>query len=109
MRYGLTDHQLNLILTCIRDFPEVEKVVLFGSRAMGNFKPGSDLDLQIIGPKVTPEIVTRLFGKLNHEISVPFQFDLLHAPSSQAILDHIQKHGVVFYERSRLPGEYARG
>ncbi len=45
MKFGLNERQLSLIVAAFGKFPEIERVVLFGSRAMGNFKPASDLDL----------------------------------------------------------------
>jgi predicted nucleotidyltransferase len=98
MKYGLTSHQLKLILQCFGKFPEIEKVILFGSRAMGNYKPGSDVDLKIMGAKVSSQFITRLFGYLNEEISVPFHFDLVHDPIPPELNAHIEKYGIVIYQ-----------
>lgn len=91
-----------LILACFKKFPDIEKVVLFGSRALGNFKPGSDVDLMISGAQVNPSIVTKLFGLLNDEVSVPFKFDLAldNQQLSPELRAHIDQHGVVFYRKN---------
>ncbi len=39
----------------LRDLPFIEKIVLFGSRARGDNKPRSDIDLAIVCPQATPE------------------------------------------------------
>ena len=98
MKYGLTSHQLDLILECFKKFPEVEKVILFGSRAIGNFKAGSDVDLFVQGSNLQSSTVTRLFGKLNEEVSVPFQFDLIKDPIPPALKEHIEKHGILIFQ-----------
>jgi predicted nucleotidyltransferase len=97
MKYGLTPQQLGLILGCFKKFPEIEKVILFGSRAMGNQKPGSDVDLMIVGANVSGQTVTRLFGCLNEEISVPFKFDLVREPVDSDLKTHIEQHGIVIF------------
>lgn len=52
MRYGLTDQDLNYIIKTIAKFDEIEKAVLFSSRAKGNYKPGSDIDIAIYGDEI---------------------------------------------------------
>ncbi|AWK51261.1 hypothetical protein DIC82_09590 [Clostridium beijerinckii] len=49
--YGLLDKDLNYILDALSKLSEIEKAVIFGSRAMGNYKKGSDIDLVIMGSK----------------------------------------------------------
>ena len=50
MNYGLSDATVEKIQTVLAGFPQVEKALLYGSRAKGSFKPGSDIDLTLIGP-----------------------------------------------------------
>ena len=47
--YGLLDRNLKFILEAISKYPEIEEVIIFGSRAMGNYKKGSDIDLALKG------------------------------------------------------------
>ena len=101
MKYGLSDQQFRLIADFFANHSEVEKVILFGSRAMGNQKPASDIDLLICGTQVTPELVTQLAGLLNDELTVPFQFDLIRDSPElfPALKKHIEENGVVFYQK----------
>ncbi|MFZ4544868.1 MAG: nucleotidyltransferase domain-containing protein, partial [Saprospiraceae bacterium] len=47
-RFGLSETNIALINAIFKDFPKVEKVILYGSRAKGNYRNGSDIDLTII-------------------------------------------------------------
>lgn len=44
MKYGLKDSDLNLIINIFRNYKNIDKVVLYGSRAKGNYKFNSDID-----------------------------------------------------------------
>ena len=82
-------------------FPEVREVRIFGSRAMGNFKPGSDVDLALFG-KGELACTTRISGILNEELPLPYLFDVVdyHAIQSQDLKKHIDQYGQVIYKRS---------
>lgn len=58
--YGLLERDLKYILEAVRKYPEIEKVIIFGSRAMGNYKPGSDIDIALKGQNVNRTTVIRL-------------------------------------------------
>jgi len=95
-RTGLTEEELGVITSTISLFPEIEKVFIFGSRAKGNYKRGSDIDLAVSGDNVTYSMINQLAYKLNEESLLPYYFDLLHLEkiSSEALLEHIKKHGI---------------
>jgi predicted nucleotidyltransferase len=73
-RFGLTEKQWAAIEKAISRFEGIEEVVLFGSRAMGNHKPGSDVDLAIKGKDVSLE----LSSLPNEELPLPHHFDVVH-------------------------------
>ncbi|MEI8243643.1 MAG: nucleotidyltransferase domain-containing protein [bacterium] len=81
-------------------YPAVEEVVLYGSRAKGTFKPGSDIDLTIREHGMSLDDVLRLETQLD-DLLLPYKVDLSlfrqiqHAP----LLEHIQRAGVSFYVR----------
>jgi uncharacterized protein len=87
------------ITKAIASFPEVEKAVLFGSRAKGTNKPGSDIDIAIKGEKCSIEIAWRLNALLNEELPLPYFFDIVHYESitNQALKQHIDRVGKVIY------------
>lgn len=57
--YGLLDRDIGYIRCALSKFNEIDKAVIFGSRAIGNYKKGSDIDLAIIGDKITDEITMK--------------------------------------------------
>ena len=46
---GLLDRDIKYIRKALEKYDEIEKAVIFGSRAMGNYKKGSDVDIAIDG------------------------------------------------------------
>jgi predicted nucleotidyltransferase len=100
IKFGLTPKQYKLIEDTIVAFNEIDKVIIFGSRAVNNFKPSSDIDLAIVGNDINSTIVNRISSQLE-ELSLPFMFDVLDYNS---ILNHtlktkIEKQGQIFFER----------
>ena len=97
--FGIVPKSYELILKTLSDYEEIEKAAIYGSRAMGNFKPGSDIDLVIYGINITPETVLKLKTKLEQELPIPYYFDLTHyeSVSNADIKKHIDEFGKVFY------------
>ncbi|CAN5211404.1 nucleotidyltransferase domain-containing protein [soil metagenome] len=97
--YGLDQDVLKHILTVFESFTEIEKVVLYGSRAKGNYRPGSDIDLTFKG-KVTLQILNAVANKLD-DLLLPYQFDLsIHSKiDSDSLLEHIERVGIVIYPK----------
>ncbi|MGH8679381.1 MAG: restriction endonuclease subunit S [Burkholderiales bacterium] len=95
---GLTTGDRRILLEMIARYPEIELVTLFGSRAMGTFGQGSDIDLALEGSHLTRAILARLSADLE-ESNLPYRVDLLHRDQSlsAAVEKHIRKHGKVFY------------
>ena len=50
LRFGLTEVTIKALHSVFQKYPSIEKVVVYGSRAKGNFKPGSDIDLTVVAP-----------------------------------------------------------
>ena len=100
MNHGLTDGTVAQIHEVLAHFPEVEKAVLYGSRAKGNYKPGSDVDLTLVGAEVTSKILGQIRGELEDGL-LPYTFDvsILSQITQADLLDHIRRVGVVFYEK----------
>jgi len=99
-RFGLTVRDMETIREVFKKYPQVEIVYLFGSRAMGTHRLGSDVDLAIMQPPVGDETVRRLKADFA-ESSLPYQIDVIAFPdlSHTELKAHIQRVGVVFYER----------
>ena len=104
MNHGLTDGTVAEIQAVLAQFPEVERAVLYGSRAKGNHRPGSDIDLTLIGTGLTSKILGQIQGELEDGY-LPYSFDvsLLDQITQADLLDHIRRVGVVFYEKKAVP------
>lgn len=79
----------------------MEKALLYGSRAKGNYKNGSDIDLTLIGgPDVTMKVLYRIMDEID-DLLLPYTFDLsiLNHISDPDLVDHIRRVGITLYER----------
>lgn len=83
--------------------PEVQRATLFGSRAKGNFREGSDIDLALEGNALESRHLATMLGELE-ETPIPQKVDLLLKKTlhHQELLDHIERVGVVFYDREMV-------
>lgn len=100
MNHGLHAGTVLQIHEVLARFPEVERALLYGSRAKGNFKPGSDVDLTLLGGAVTSHILGQIRDELEEGL-LPYTFDLslLTQITETNLLDHIRRVGVVFYQK----------
>lgn len=99
MSFGLSEKAEALIKEGLTGWPEIEKACIFGSRARGDFKNGSDVDLVVYGEMITPEIVICLSALLNQELPLPYYFDVLHyqALTNEDLKRDIDEEGKLFY------------
>ena len=75
--FGLLDRDIKYIIKALEQHDEIEKAVIFGSRAMGNYKKGSDVDIAIIGENVNRSIIYKLEDCLNEVYPLPYFFDII--------------------------------
>ena len=101
--FGISDKSYQLILSAFSKFPEVEKVKVFGSRAKGNYKNGSDIDLAISGENCTNKTAMNLNGLLNEEIPVPYHIDVVcyNQLKHAELKEHIDRVGIICYEQTQ--------
>ena len=100
MKYGLSDSTVEKICTVFSNFPAIEQAVLYGSRAKGNFKPGSDIDLTLQGASLTLRLCATIAETLD-ELLLPYEIDLslFDSLDSLELREHVARVGVVFYQR----------
>lgn len=98
--FGLPDKTITTIRQIFVEFPAVEKAILYGSRAKGNYKHGSDIDLTLVGDMLDINSLGRIAERLD-ESSIPYQVDLsiFDQLRHAGLREHIERVGVVFYER----------
>lgn len=99
-KFGLTQKQYQLIENTINSFSEIEKVIIFGSRATGKCRASSDIDLAIVSKNLNRTVINRLASALD-DLPLPFMFDLLNydAISNSNLKDKIGLQGKFFFER----------
>ena len=102
MKYGLMENTLESIIDVFAKYLKIEKVLLYGSRAKGNFKKGSDIDLALVGKNMNIEDLNKIFLELD-KLYLPYDFDLVifEKIENENLIDHINRIGIIIYERSQ--------
>ncbi|MDO8728028.1 MAG: nucleotidyltransferase domain-containing protein [Candidatus Methanoperedens sp.] len=93
------DGDIKIIIAILKKYPGIEQALIFGSRAKGNYRPGSDVDIVLKGN--VNEITTEIGFSLNEDSLLPYKFDVLdyNSISNKNLIDHINRVGIVFYAR----------
>jgi len=96
---GLQPREIESLRVVFARHPEIEEVVLFGSRAKGNHRPESDIDLAVRG--IEDERVVEALADELDELPLPFLFDVksLDAIRNPALLEHVRRVGKRIYTR----------
>lgn len=102
MDYGLSNTVVKKIQQVLSEHPDVQKAVLYGSRAMGNYKPGSDIDLTLEGDALTLQQLNAIGNEID-DLLLPYELDLsiYHQIDSPDLLEHIKRVGEMFYSRAK--------
>ena len=100
-RHGLSEKTVAQIGDVLARFPQVEKAILFGSRAKATHKPGSDIDLALVGGALDWRTVGKIDDTLD-DLLLPYQFSLIvhDEKTDPEVAAHIERVGVSFYERT---------
>jgi uncharacterized protein len=97
--FGFTYRDREAILAIFKRYPQIRQVVLFGSRAKGNFKKGSDIDLAIMDTNIDKKLIVRLLTDFEESL-LPYHIDLVHYPAleNEKLKEYIDKIGVAIYQ-----------
>ena len=95
---GLNADELSQLQALFSLYPEVRKVILFGSRAKGTASKNSDIDLAVDGIE-NPLTIESLTMELD-ELPLPYRFDLqaISKINNHTLLEHIKRVGIVIYQ-----------
>ncbi len=96
--FGLSDKITKKIEQVFESNPKVAKAFVFGSRAKGNYKEGSDIDIAVKGQDLNFNDVLGLIGKLDN-LDLPYKIDLInyHTINEADLKDHIDRVGIELY------------
>jgi len=97
---GLKDIDIKKIQSVFSNYEDIDKAILYGSRAKGNYRNGSDIDLCLVGNTLDLNILLRIENELDN-LLLPYKIDLsiFHKIENADLIEHINRIGVVFYER----------
>lgn len=100
---GLSKSEINLLTSVLRLYPQVQKALIFGSRAKGTAKTNSDIDLAIYG-SLSALTLAQLAEDMD-ELPLPYLFDVKAVAllSNQALLEHIERVGIPIYQPLSKP------
>ncbi len=108
MNYGLTQSTIQKIHSVLSRYPQVQKAVLYGSRAKGNFRNGSDIDLTLYGDGLSLNALYKILNEFD-DLLLPYTIDLsiFNGIRDPDVIEHIERVGVTFYDKNQAVIEFA--
>ena len=102
--HGLPQHAVDRLRDVFRQWPQIERVILYGSRAKGNYRRGSDIDLCVVGEDLAVNDLLKLDGEID-DLLLPWKVDLSlhHMIEDPELVGHIQRVGCPIFDRSTHP------
>ena len=99
MDTGLPLKTIQALEGVFKQFDGIDKVVLYGSRALGTHKPGSDIDLALLGSSVTPDLIATI-AILIDDLLLPYTLDLTAYVliDNTALREHIDRVGIELFK-----------
>ncbi|MBP1593227.1 MAG: restriction endonuclease subunit [Bacteroidetes bacterium] len=100
MKFGLEIQVIENIISVLEQHPKVDKAFVFGSRAKGNYRPDSDIDIAIKGNEITTDDIIAISVAIE-TIGITHKFDIIDYNSIKepALKEHIDRVGIEFYSR----------
>lgn len=94
--FGLSEKTIEIIKKLLSNYPQIKEVKIFGSRAKGNYKLSSDIDLALFG-NINDKLLRHIASKLD-ELPTPYQFDVLNYNDidNENLKNNIDKFGKIF-------------
>lgn len=102
MKYGLTDTAWEKLQNLFALHDKIRQVILYGSRAKGNYKPFSDVDIVLFGDNLSQQDLNRIVLEVD-DLLLPYQFDIsiFQNLTNPELIDHIRRRGIVIYDKSK--------
>lgn len=101
MPYGLKDKHIVAINSIFEKYPKIEKAILYGSRAKGNYKNGSDIDITLKGDNLDLNTLIKIKIELD-DLLLPYKIDLsiFFKIENPDLIEHINRIGIIFYQQN---------
>lgn len=96
--YGVKDETWESILNILKQYDQIEKAVLYGSRAKGTYKNGSDIDLSLKGKDLNTGTLLKIMDRID-DLYLPYEFDISIYDSIENVelKNHIDRVGIIIY------------
>ncbi len=96
--HGISEKSYTLLKYYLRNQPEIKGILIFGSRAKGNAKNGSDIDLAVKGKNISSKDIMKWSGYINETLPIPYHVDLVgyHLLENPELKDHIDRVALKF-------------
>ncbi len=100
--YGLKDTHIEKIQSVFANYCNIDKAILYGSRAKGNYRNGSDIDLTLVGENLDLSTLLKIENELD-DLLLPYKIDvsIFHKIENPDLVDHINLVGKLFFERTK--------
>lgn len=98
MKFGLEQHIIDQLNNIFSHYEDIDQVLIYGSRAKGNYKNGSDIDLTILSDNFNNSNLLKVANQID-DLLLPYKIDLsvFRQISNPDLIDHINRVGDVFY------------
>lgn len=103
MPFGLSIDTISQITRKIAENPNVNKIILFGSRAKGNPRQGSDIDLAVWGNSLSLNDLLEMSVKME-KMEIAYKVDIIHFEKTENkdVLEHIRRVGIILYREGKF-------
>jgi uncharacterized protein len=109
LKFGLSARLHDDFDRVFAQYPEIRRVLIFGSRAKGTFRDGSDIDLAVFAPEMNGSRFARLWSDID-DLPIVFKVDLLHWDrlANDRLKQKIPAEGQIFYPKDPAPPHEVR-
>ena len=100
--YGIPESDLDALLSELKKNSNINEIILFGSRAKGTFRNGSDIDLALKGRKLKLNDILDATSDID-KLLLPYKLDLVIYTriNEPALIEHIDRVGVILFKRRK--------
>jgi predicted nucleotidyltransferase len=99
---GLNEKEISSIKAIFSKYENIDQVILYGSRAKGNFKPASDIDLALLGSNINLSQINEIESEMD-ELLLPYKFDIsvFNSIDNPDLKKQILQIGLLFYKKEK--------
>jgi len=96
--YGLLDKEMDILKQLFSNYKTIDKVVLYGSRAKGSYRPFSDVDITLVGDNISLKDLLSLSDEIDEQMPYRFDISIYKNLKNENLKDHIRRRGITIYE-----------